>query len=223
MPPKKSMRMEKTAAEIVAAAGKLFASQGYHGTSTREISQLSGFSENTIFRYFGCKEDLFWAAIRAHASALKSQGGFLDGIQAGDSPSVVLPRIFELLTEFVNDKHEALRLICIAFIELRGRSDSLCRELFSPLVSEVNHYLARSVEKGELMEEVDPSLATSSLVAMVLMHPHLSRMTSDNNQPPIDSQDAVIAYSRFWLNILRPRLQHRSTSMSPTIAQIQLD
>lgn len=44
---------------ILAAASQLFARQGYHGTSTREIARLADVSENTIFRHFDRKEDLF--------------------------------------------------------------------------------------------------------------------------------------------------------------------
>ena len=46
--PKRSVRGDK----ILQAAGKLFARQGYYGTSTREIARLAGVSENTLFRHF---------------------------------------------------------------------------------------------------------------------------------------------------------------------------
>jgi hypothetical protein len=57
--------------KAVQAAGKLFARQGYHGTSTREIAQLGEVSENTLFRHFDHKEDLFWAAIRWQLASQK--------------------------------------------------------------------------------------------------------------------------------------------------------
>ena len=41
--------------QILQAAGKLFASQGYHATSTREIARLADVSENTLFRHFDNK------------------------------------------------------------------------------------------------------------------------------------------------------------------------
>ena len=209
MPLKNSERKEK----IVSAASKLFARQGYHGTSTREIARLAGVSENTLFRHFSCKEDLFWTALRSRAEALTQQLGVLKGIRTGDAPSVVLPKIFELLADTVNHKPEVLRLIAIAFLELKDKSEAFCKELFSPLVSEVNQYLARSMAKGEVME-VDPSLAAASLVAMVLMHPHLSKMTTEDGRSPIDSQGAAIAYSKFWLDVLKPRIPESMASIS---------
>jgi AcrR family transcriptional regulator len=49
--------------KIVQAAAQLFARQGYHGISTREIAHLTDISEDTLFRYFEHKEDLFWSAL----------------------------------------------------------------------------------------------------------------------------------------------------------------
>ena len=66
-PPKNSGQNDK----IVNAAAQLFARQGYHGTSTREIARLADISENTLFRYFEHKEDLFWAAF-ARVSAVSN-------------------------------------------------------------------------------------------------------------------------------------------------------
>ena len=41
--------------KILNSAAQLFARQGYHGTSTREIARLADVSENTIFRQFDRK------------------------------------------------------------------------------------------------------------------------------------------------------------------------
>src|ERR1035438_1603133 len=62
---KKSATMEK----LTLAAAQLFARQGYHGTSTREIARLAGVSENTIFRHFDRKEALFRSEGEAYAGS----------------------------------------------------------------------------------------------------------------------------------------------------------
>ena len=70
-----SVRTEK----IVAAATLLFARQGYHGTSTREIARLAEVSENTLFRHFDHKEEIFWSALRSNAASLKPRRDLLGG------------------------------------------------------------------------------------------------------------------------------------------------
>ena len=48
---------------LLEAARELFASQGFDGTSTREIADSAGVSETLMFRYFGSKVGLFREAL----------------------------------------------------------------------------------------------------------------------------------------------------------------
>ena len=50
---------------LLEAAHELFTSQGFSGTSTREIAELAGVSETLMFRYFGSKVGLFREALVA--------------------------------------------------------------------------------------------------------------------------------------------------------------
>ncbi len=200
-----SVRTEK----ILDAAARLFGRQGYHATTTREIARLADVSENTLFRHFDRKENLFRSALQSRTAALIPKRDLLNGIRAGDAPEVVLPQIFELLDN-VNHMPEVLRLIAVAFLELQEQAEALCGELLSPLLSEVCQYLAKSVAKGEVLE-VDPSLLAASFIAMVVMHPQLSRLAGENSQSPIDSRTAVIAYTKFWLDLLNPRFPSSSS------------
>ncbi len=50
-------------ARILEAAKRLFAEQGYQGTTTREIADAAQASESSIFTYFGTKDDLLVAIV----------------------------------------------------------------------------------------------------------------------------------------------------------------
>jgi len=208
MPLKNSVRTEK----IVDAAAQLFARQGYHGTSTREIARLAEVSENTLFRHFDHKEDIFWSALRSNVTALRPQWEMLSEIKTGEAPQVVLPKILELLAETVNCKPDVIRLIAVAYVELHSKAEVLCRDLISPLFSDISQYLATSVEKGEVVE-VDPTLLAASLLAVVLIHPSLSRLVAVGNSTGLNTRETISAYSKFWLNVLSPRLTVPSTPM----------
>ena len=201
MPLKSSVRTER----IVDAAAQLFARQGYHGTSTREIARLAEVSENTLFRHFDHKEDIFWSALRSHAAAIRPRWELLEGIRAGESPEIVLPRILELLADAVSCNPDVIRLIAVAFVELQGKAEALCRDLISPVFAEISQYLAMSVRKGEVVE-VDPTLLAASLMSMVLIHPQLARLLDTDPGGAADSRTTVNAYSKFWLDVLSPRL-----------------
>ncbi|MGO4886473.1 TetR/AcrR family transcriptional regulator [Anaerobacillus sp. MEB173] len=46
--------------QIIQSAVKLFIQKGFHRTTTREISKLSGFSIGTLYEYIGSKEDVLY-------------------------------------------------------------------------------------------------------------------------------------------------------------------
>ncbi len=189
--------------KIVHAAAQLFARQGYHGTSTREIARIAEISENTLFRYFDHKEDLFWAALRSRLSGLELRRDLLEGIAESASPEVVLPQILAQLVDTAILKPELLRLIAVAFIELHWKAAAVCYEYLSPMFSTVNHYLARNIASGKL-RNLDSSLVTAALASTVMVHPEFSKLIAGAPAPYSDSKEAIRVYTKFWLDVLTP-------------------
>jgi AcrR family transcriptional regulator len=189
---------------IIQAAAQLFARQGYHGTSTREIARLADISENTLFRYFEHKEDIFWTALQTSFSDLRIRKDLLDGIIGCEAPEVVLPQILSLLIETVTFKPQLLCLIAVALIELRWKAESVCHQYLSPIFSAFNLYLAKNIENGRI-RNLDPRMITSALAMTVMVHPELSRLVSGTPPPHSDSRDAIRAYTKFWLDVLAPQ------------------
>ena len=67
----KGDRATKAAAtrlQLISAARKLFAQQGFHGTGTHEIVLLAGVSRGALQHHFARKEDLFRAVFEAVGS-----------------------------------------------------------------------------------------------------------------------------------------------------------
>lgn len=209
-PSKNSEQINK----IVHAAAQLFARQGYHGTSTKEIARIADISENTLFRYFEHKEDLFWAALRSRLSGLELRRDLLSGIAGGASPEIVLPQILTQLVDTAILKPELLRLIAVAFIELRWKAATVCYEYLSPIFSAVNRYLASNIESGKL-RNVDPSLLTAALATSVMVHPEFTKLIAGAPPPYSDSREAIQVYSKFWLDVLVPSDLMRSRTLAP--------
>ncbi len=191
-------------AKIVHVAAQLFARQGYHGTSTREIARIAEISENTLFRHFECKEDLFWAAFRSRLSGLEPRRDLLENIARSAGPEIVLPLLLAQLVDTAILKPELLRLIAIAFIELNWKAASVCQEHLSPVLSAINHYFASSIESGR-MRKLDSSLVTAAIAATVLVHPEFSKLISGVHPPYGDTEEAIRVHTRFWLDVLSPR------------------
>jgi AcrR family transcriptional regulator len=60
---KSRARLEQREADIMDAATRLFADEGFHGTSTRKIATAAGVSEGTLFHYYSTKNALLLAIL----------------------------------------------------------------------------------------------------------------------------------------------------------------
>lgn len=199
---------------ILAAASQLFARQGYHGTSTREIARLADVSENTIFRHFDRKEDLFWSALRARCSAIRLRRDMVEGMSEGQAPEVILPKIIEFLADILNYSPELLRLIAVALLEMQWKADVFCDEYLTPAFSAISKYLATVVQNGRV-RNLDPTMVTAAMTTMVLVYPWLSRHSASGNAMYTDSRAAERAYATFWLDVLVPRISAQEKEFGP--------
>lgn len=186
------------------AAGRLFAYQGYHGTSTRQIAHIANVSENTIFRHFNDKEDLFWSTLRTHLAALELHRDLQEGIANCDPPEVVLPKILALFADTASYRPELLRLIAIAFIEVHPKGEIFIQECFSPVLSAISRYLEMSVKGGKL-RDLDPITLTTALMMTSLTHGQISRLI-DKNMPLLNRLEKNRAQAKFWMEMLAPKI-----------------
>ena len=189
--------------KIIHAAAQLFARQGYHGTSTREIARIAEVSENTLFRQFEHKEEIFWAALRSRLSGLRLRRDLLESIAQSAEPDVVLPQLLTQLVDTAFLKPDLFRLVAVGLIELNWKTKAVCYEYLSPIFSTVYGYLAMNIEIGRL-RRVNPSMLTAALTTVVMVHPEFSRFIAGAAPPYIDSREAIQAYTKFWLDILIP-------------------
>jgi AcrR family transcriptional regulator len=192
--------------KIMSIAAHLFARQGYHGTSTREIARIADISENTLFRYFEHKEDLFWAALGESLSAMKPRKELLLSISEGAEPEIVLPQIFGQLVDGLIRDPEALNLIAAAFIERRWKAEAYCMEYLAPIFAAVRDYIAKGIERGRL-RALDPSIVTAALMTTVLAHTKFWFLVGGGPLPYADSREAVQEFSKFWIALLAEKGQ----------------
>jgi AcrR family transcriptional regulator len=212
--PKRSTRADK----ILQAAGQLFARQGFYATSTREIARLAEVSENTLFRHFDHKEELFWASLSSYSAGLKFRRDLHEGLTDGHPPEVVVPKIVEMLADTANYRPELLRLIAVAFIELHAKAEEFSLEFISPVFSAINRYLESNIKNGRI-RDVDSTMLTAALMMTVLTHPAIYDLIDGKKPVQMDGQEAHRAYSRFWLNLIVPRIPAHSSNVAPATGE----
>jgi AcrR family transcriptional regulator len=188
---------------IVEAAAQLFAKQGYHGTSTREIARLVDVSENTIFRYFERKEDIFWAALRSRLDGLNLRRELVAGIAKSAELELVLPQLIGQLVDTIMLKPDLLRLLAVAFIELHWKASAVCHESLSPIFAAISQYLTENIESGK-MRQLDPTMVTAALLTTGMVLSEFSKVITGAAPAYSDNREAVRAYTQFWLDLLVP-------------------
>ncbi len=208
--------------KVIEAATQLFARHGYHGTSTREIARLAEISENTLFRHFEHKEDIFWSALVANLSGFRIRKELLEGMSRGDDPEVVLPQILALLLDTVTFRPQTLCLIAVGLIEHRAKAQAICHQHLSPIFTVFHSYLTKNIEAGRI-RELDPQMITSALAITVMMHPEISRLITGMLPPQTDTRVAVRAYTKFWLDVLAPSTLSGTRSGLGTTALLSSD
>jgi len=197
---KKAAEKSVTGARIVEAAVQLFSRQGYKGTSTREIAQLAGVNEATLFRYFARKADLFWAAAESRLTRLKLGRELQNGLATDVDPAIVVPMLVEFVMDVIGRHPELTRLLYVAGFELPG-ADRMFREHLGPIFDTVNAYFGRCAARGAICN-LEPTFATLGLAGAVSAHRNLHQLFTGRDLR-WDVQELAPAYAQFWLNALR--------------------
>ncbi|HEY9869127.1 MAG TPA: TetR/AcrR family transcriptional regulator [Candidatus Obscuribacterales bacterium] len=105
--------------EILAAATRMFASQGYPNTDLQVLADTLGVGKGTVYRYFPSKEELFLASVDR---AMQQLHQYIDGRTSGIDDA--LERIKEAIRAFLGffDAHpEMVELLIQERAEFRDR------------------------------------------------------------------------------------------------------
>lgn len=101
MPPGKKKTIE--------AAIKLFAKQGYNGTSTLQIAKVAGVSQATVFKYFKTKEDLLYSITLPVLPKLYLV--FLGRVQNANSIQELIRYIIRDRFEFLEENSNTVKIL----------------------------------------------------------------------------------------------------------------
>jgi AcrR family transcriptional regulator len=193
---------------IVHGAVVLFSRQGYHGTSTREIARLAQVSEVTIYRYFEGKEDIFQAALESSFSSIKPHLRLLPPTSKYEAPEVMIPRIVGLLRDTVSLSPELVWLILVAFLEVHGDSEKICREHLAQLLTAIDDYLKTHIQAGRI-RNVNSAIVTVAMAMSVFVQPEISRIIGWSQFQALNSRQILNEYSAFWVNaLISPSREH---------------
>jgi AcrR family transcriptional regulator len=107
-------------ADLIVAAGHLFATGGYAGTSTKEIAQRAGVYETSIYTHFGSKAGVFSAAVVEPFTEFIESFGRALADHRGASDAALVRAFVDYLYDALDEHHDAV----MAFVLVMGEAEA---------------------------------------------------------------------------------------------------
>ncbi len=146
-------RVDRTRADLIAAAGRVFAGRGFEGASVGDIAAEAGYTKGALYAHFGSKGDLFIALARERLDCERPVSATPTGdlavdlsaglTVAGDDPALML----------------ALEILSYAVRHPESRAE------LGPLFDAALQSLAERVRDDRLARDGNPALASSATQA----------------------------------------------------------
>lgn len=190
--------------QILAVAAKLFARQGFRGTTTRQIAERARVNEAILFRHFPRKDDLYWAILD---DKCRSRGGRQQLEEQLRTPAGDV-RAFAAIAEGIlrrNTEDTTLtRLLLFSALE-RHR---LSQRFFRTHVACYYEALARHIRKlirGGVFRRVDALLAARGFLGMVVYHFLIQELFGGRRYQNFATRRVCRTLAEIWLEGMRVR------------------
>jgi AcrR family transcriptional regulator len=160
VPARRRKRTEPRPDELVRAAYRLIANEGFEGLRTRDVAAAVGLNVATLHYYFPTKEALIRGVV-AHAASR-----FRETLGGAGSARTQLRRHFQGLGRLARDEPELFAVM--GEVALRARRDAalakMLRELDEAWYATLETLLRRASRQGEIALDASPA----SLAALVV-------------------------------------------------------
>ena len=184
--------------QILEVATRLFAAQGYRGTTTREIAEAARVNEAIIFRHFPTKEDLYWGVIDEKCRHGRSRQDFERRVRETNSSR----ELFIALAHDILHRHDdptLSRLLLFSALENHDLSGRFFRTYTVKYYESLAAYISERIKAGEF-RETDPLLAARSFLGMVFYHFLVQELFRGKRYQKFDRAKVCEALADLWLN-----------------------
>lgn len=162
-------KSEKSRTAILGAALNLFSSQGYRGTSIREIAQSAGVSTGNVYHHFADKETIFQTVLSQYWKAIESPDlPFNRALASGHFPDN-LEEIAAGARESVRAYRKYIALIYVDVVELSGNH---IRKFYAEMGARFERFL-KARGDGAFSKEIRqgvPATTAVILASRVFLH-----------------------------------------------------
>ena len=177
------MKGDDRRAAIVQAAVRLFAENGFRGTTTRELAAASGVTEPVLYQHFRTKRDLYSAIIEAKtAESVAQEPEFQALSRAGDDRGLFTALGEAILARYEIDP-EMARLLLYSSLERHELSDLFFEHVVADFYKFLTGHIRRRSREGAF-RKVDAVVAAHGFVGMISHHGLVAILHPDRPRRP---------------------------------------
>lgn len=184
--------------QILAVAAELFARQGFHGTTTRQIAEQVGVKEIILFRHFRTKQELYWAVIEAMMQAAQHRHNVKELLESGLDDETMLHKLAADLLERHERDLTLTRLLFFSALEAHELSHRFAQTYLADFYETITSYIRRRIREGAF-RPVDPSFAARAFFGMVFQYLLACQLFGIKAEP----QKAAVTFTDIWLKGMR--------------------
>lgn len=180
-------RGERTQAQILRAASRLFIDHGYHGTSMRRIAAEAGVALGGIYNHFASKEEIFlavlveWHPFHDMMPALVAAQGKTIEAFVWDAANRLVAR--------TQDRMDFLNLMFIELVEFKGRHLS---QLVQNYFQNVLRFTERFLEGKAELRPIPPLMLVRAFIGLFFSYVMTELMIA--RQLPPEMQENALEY-----------------------------
>ena len=188
--------------EIVTAAKKVFARNGFHATTISHIAKEAGLAYGSVYWYFDSKDELFHALMAAEGDALRAHiAAALDAASTRpDRDREPLRTTVQAVLEFFEADRAVTKLLLRDASALGDQFERHLGSIYERFIDDIEKHMVVAQERGTVIT-APPRMLAFSLAALIGQLAH-RRLTTDDGVSTTDVSDIVVSFA---LNGLRPR------------------
>lgn len=146
---------------ILETACTLFVNNGYHGTSTRDITNQIGLSPSTLYSHFKTKEVIFVAVLETYHPWLIIPSA-VENARGKNVDEIVRSAADEMLKEW-DKQPDLIRLHLIESVEFRGQH---LPELFDNTFKKMTQAVEKMVAANSELHTINADILTRALLGL---------------------------------------------------------
>lgn len=154
-----------TREDVIAAAGRLFATRGYHGTSMRDLGRELGLHGSSLYSHVTSKEDLLVAVVERGAERFEMSAAMALGDH--DTPAERLRGLIGGHIDVVLDHTDEAKTFLDEARSLEDPARRRIRDARNAYELRFRSVISDGVASGVFSPEADPKIATIFILSIL--------------------------------------------------------